>query len=397
MMLCCLYPVQCVRFNMGDSSLKIGFLTSDLSHRSGWAHYSLSLLNALGRASVQVTVIAAHDSPPVENFPIARLLPSVSPLERFSLLHMGLSLPQVRAILQGCDLIHVTAEPYAPLGAWVAGKRPLVITGHGSYVHLPNLRGKWIGSLYRRAFLRAQMICVSRYTARVAESVTPGLRTTVINNGVDVERFADLPLAVGTRHAVSVEPHAATILTVGGVKARKGTLELVRAVARVRERLPDVQCVVIGSMDAEPGYAERVNAAIVELGMSDSVKMLGFVPEDALLGWYSAADVFVLPSINTGWKFEGYGLAHLEASACGLPVIGTTDCGAEDAIDDGATGLLVPQAQVDEALPQAILDVLTNPQRARQMGAAGREKARRQTWDHVGQQVMELYRTLLER
>jgi phosphatidylinositol alpha-1,6-mannosyltransferase len=181
------------------------------------------------------------------------------------------------------------------------------------------------------------------------------------------------------------------VLSVGAVKRRKGTLELVQAMAAVRRHIPDVQCVILGSLDAESGYVEGVRAAIAALGLEDCVYLPGRVPDETLLGWYSAADVFVLPSMNDSWKFEGYGLVHLEASAAGLPVVGTTDCGAADAIEDGVTGLLVPQAGIAETLPGAILSILNDPVRARQMGGAGREKAQRQTWDHVAQQMIALY------
>jgi phosphatidylinositol alpha-1,6-mannosyltransferase len=115
------------------------------------------------------------------------------------------------------------------------------------------------------------------------------------------------------------------------------------------------------------------------------------VPEETLLAWYGAADVFALPSMNVGRKFEGYGLTYLEASAAGLPVIGTTDCGAEDAIINGKTGLLISQTDVTSALPTAIMSLLTDPQQAVQMGAAGHEHAQHQTWDRVAQRVMALY------
>jgi glycosyltransferase involved in cell wall biosynthesis len=95
--------------------------------------------------------------------------------------------------------------------------------------------------------------------------------------------------------------------------------------------------------------------------------------------------------MNAGGKFEGFGLTHLEASAAGLPVIGTTDCGAEDAIVDGVTGLLVSQSAVTAALPGAIINLLTDPVRAKQMGAAGQERAQTQTWNRVAQRMIEVY------
>jgi phosphatidylinositol alpha-1,6-mannosyltransferase len=167
--------------------------------------------------------------------------------------------------------------------------------------------------------------------------------------------------------------------------------------AAVRQQIPGVQCVILGSLNTRSGYIACVKAAIAELGLTDCVHLLGRVSDETLLGWYGAADVFVLPSINDGWKFEGYGLVHMEASAAGLPVIGTTECGAADAIDDGVTGLLVPQSGIAEALPGAILSILSDPARARRMGDAGRARAQRQTWDHVAQQMIALYESELHR
>jgi phosphatidylinositol alpha-1,6-mannosyltransferase len=155
--------------------------------------------------------------------------------------------------------------------------------------------------------------------------------------------------------------------------------------------------VILGSVDMDSDSTRQVQEAIAALGLQDHVQLPGRVPESTLLAWYGAADVFVLPSINAGWKFEGYGLVHMEASAAGLPVIGTRDCGAEDAIDNGVTGLLVPQPAIDDALPQAILSILSDPARARQMGEAGRAKARRETWDHVAQHMVGLYESELRR
>src|SRR5690606_8792173 len=144
-------------------------------------------------------------------------------------------------------------------------------------------------------------------------------------------------------------------------KPRKGTLELVRAMAVVRQQMPAAQCVIIGSLDAMPEYAARVRAAVAELNLQDCVHLLGHVPEATVLGWMRAADVFALPSMNVGAKLEGYGLVHMEASATGLPVIGTRDCGADDAIVHGETGLLVSQERVAEELPAAILHLLADP------------------------------------
>lgn len=372
--------------------LKIGLLTCELSHMHGWAHYSLSLIQALRRAGVAMTVIAAHNSPPVEGLDLHPLLPNTNPREGNLLAKIALQIPAVRGLLRDCDVIHTTVEPYAPLAAWATRNKPLYITGHGRYMHLSQNRRWPVSALYRRTFERAHIICVSHYTEKIVRSVLPTVQTSVVNNGVDVERFQNLaPLSDRSPTARK------TILSVAAVKPRKGTLELVQAMAKVREQIPDVQCIIIGSLDLEPAYVAQVRAAVRDLKLENCVQLLGHIPDEALIGWYGASGVFVLPSMNDGWKFEGYGIVYMEASAAGLPVIGTTENGGEDAIDDGLTGLLVLQSQVVEKLPEAIIRLLTDPELASQMGAAGREKALRQTWDHVARQMIGLYNAAVQK
>ncbi len=363
-----------------SSVLKIGLLAADLTQAHGWAHYSLSLIQALRRAGVEITVITARNSPPLDDLPALPLLPNVDPMEGGMLAGQLRVLPQVRAALRGCDLIHALIEPYAPLAAWIAGRRPLVVTGHGSYVLTAGQRGFPVGSLYAWAFRRARMVCVSRYTARRVETALSGVKTAVVNNGVDFERFAGIEHIGGSG-----------VLSVGAVKERKGTLELVRAMASVRERLPDARCTIVGSLTLEPDYAAAVRTEIDRLGLRDSVTLTGRVPDADLLRHYAEADVFTLPSLNVGWKFEGYGLALLEASAAGLPVVGTSDCGAEDAVADGVTGALVPQTNLAAGLADALTRLLTDHDLAARMGKAGRERARAQTWDRAAEQMIALY------
>lgn len=370
---------------MNHSALHIGLLTSDLSHRHGWAHYSLSLLDALRQAGVRVTVVTTRNSPDVPGVELHRLLPNTYPAERGLLPKMLRVWPAVAKLLRDCDVIHATIEPYAPLGALVAGQRPFFVTAHGSYI--PILTRRRAGIIYQRAFSQAHIICVSRYTEKIIQQTLPGVITSVVSHGIDTSRFNHLP---------EMPKSAPTVLAVGAVKARKGIFELVQAMAVVRQRLPTAQCVIIGSLDAEPAYVAQVQMAVERLKLSENVHLLGHVPESTLLGWYGAADVFALPSMNIGDKFEGYGLVHLEASAAGLPVIGTCDCGAEDAIIDGVTGFLIPQAGVVDALATSLVTLLTHPAQAQAMGAAGRARAQGLTWDKVAHDIVALYTGNLE-
>lgn len=379
-------------FTFGGRAMHIGFLTADLTHAHGWADYSVNLLTALERQGVKLTVLAARNSPPQSPFGAQPLLPSVTPLDRAMLARQMSVSPAARQALTACDLIHTTVELYAPLAALLTGRRrrPLAITVHGSYAHLPHLRGGLMNQLYRWAFRRAKLVCVSRYTAQVMTEVLPRGNIVVVNNGVDVEKYAHVD-QLAHLHT----KRGPTILTVGGVKPRKGTRELVQAIARVRDIIPDVQCLIAGSLRQHPDYVAAIREDIAALKLESNVHLMGFVPEDQLLAWYGAADLFVMPSINEGWKFEGFGLVHLEASAAGLPVIGTYGCGAEDAIIDGRTGFLVNQTNLDEELHGVILTLLVDTKRANRMGQAGRAHAQTMTWDHTAREMIGVYEGML--
>lgn len=368
--------------------MRVGLLTSDLTIKHGWGKYSLSLIDALQAHGIALRILCASNSPAHPKLDMHPILPSVVPAQRLLWPHSLLCLPAAQRLLRDCDIIHTTVEHYALLASALAGQRPLFITGHGTYVQLPKMV-RWPGNeLYKRAFQRGHLLCVSHHTARIARQIIPNAHISVIHNGVDAQSFAD------------VQPAQAPfplILSVGGIKYRKGTLQLIRALSQVRQQLPEVQCVIVGNQTAEPNYTQQVMAEVSRLKLEDCVQFTGFVDELTLHEWYRQAHLFVMPNMQDGRKFEGYGLVFLEAGAAGLPVIGTTNSGAEDAIEDGKTGILVAQERVAEDLAPVMLSILRNPQRAREMGAAGRQKAQAQSWLHVAAQLSTIYEAALHK
>ncbi|WP_119065972.1 glycosyltransferase family 4 protein [Aggregatilinea lenta] len=360
--------------------MRIAFLTPEIDPTYGWARYAHDLAAALTAQGVEVVAVTqrgARSGP--EGVEIRDALPQLVPPVRFFLPRLLGSLPAARAAIQGCDLVHVVAEPYAPLGAWIAGKRPLVVTAHGTYVP-QTVRRRGVGALYRRAYRHAHLIAVSDYTAGQVRAALPGADVTAIRNGVHFARFQSPAPAPDIR--------GPTILASGGVKPRKGTRLLVEALAQVRTVIPDARLVVTGRHDA--AYADQIRARIAALGLDDAVDLPGQIPEEALLGWYQGADVFALPSLSVGDRFEGFGLVFLEASAAGLPVVGTRGSGVEEAVIEGETGLLVPQDDAS-ALADAITRLLSDADLRTQMGAAGRRYAQTQDWSAVAERVRALY------
>jgi glycosyltransferase involved in cell wall biosynthesis len=240
-----------------------------------------------------------------------------------------------------------------------------------------------VGGLYRRIYRRSPLICVSSYTGEQVSAALPGVSTTVIPNGVDADRYAH------PAKATKPDKRGPTILAVGQMKPRKGYHILIEAICQVRDTIPDVQVICIGDT-SDASYRDTIQAQIDAARLSDSVHLLGRVPDDVLLGWYHTADVFALPSVNVDGRFEGFGLVYLEASAAGLPVVGTLGCGAEDAIRDGETGFLVPQND-PAAIAQALVRLLRDAGLRAQMGAAGTAFAQQNTWARVAERVRAVY------
>ncbi len=360
--------------------MRIAFLTPEIDPTYGWARYAHDLAAALAASGVDVIAVTqrgARSAP--EGVTVRDVLPQLVPPVRFFLPRLLVSLPAARAAIRDCDLVHVIAEPYAPLGAWIAGKRPLVVTAHGTYVP-QTVRRRGVGALYRRAYRHAHLIAVSDYTAGQVRAALPGADVTAIRNGVQVARFQPPAPAPAKR--------GPTILASGGVKPRKGTHLLVEALAQVRQTIPDARLVVTGRH--ETAYVAQIRARIAALGLRDAVDLPGQIPDEALLGWYQGADVFALPSLSVGDRFEGFGLVFLEASAAGLPVVGTRGSGVEEAVIEGETGLLVPQNDAP-ALADAITHLLSDADLRAQMGAAGRRYAQTQDWSAVAERVGALY------
>jgi glycosyltransferase-like protein len=225
----------------------------------------------------------------------------------------------------------------------------------------------------------ARHVCVS---AAVAEELARdwGIRATVIPNGVDAQRFT---VAAGPDRAAERaawrDRFGRFVLAVGGIEPRKGTLDLVDAVARLRRRRPGVRLVIAGgeTLFDYRDYRARVLARAAELGVRPEI--LGPVPHTQLPGLVAAAGVFAFPSMQ-----EGFGLAAMEALAARVPVV-VRDLPVLREVFSGA----VRFAADVPALATALGVALERPDPGRTAG--GVELATRHTWAAAAQAHLRLY------
>jgi phosphatidyl-myo-inositol dimannoside synthase len=171
------------------------------------------------------------------------------------------------------------------------------------------------------------------------------------------------------------------LLTVSRLIPRKGQDTVLRALPAVLANNSDTIYLIVGSGPEET----RLKELAQRLGVAEHVHFVGSIPNHQTVDYYHACDMFVMPNRQMpNGDVEGFGLVFLEANACGKPVIGGCSGGTVDAIADGESGYLVDPTSPEE-VAQRLIELLSQPQKARAMGEAGRDRVVRQfTWDRSG-------------
>jgi len=268
--------------------------------------------------------------------------------------------------------------------------RPVAAVAHGSEFG----GGTRARLLSRVAYERmTAVVAVSQFTRGVIEraGIRPR-RVEVIPNAADAGRFSVMPdnASRAFREAAGFGD-LPLILTVGQVSDRKGQEIVIRALPAILEQRPTAHYVMAGL----PTLEAPLSAIARDLGVRDHVHFLGSVPDDDLVAWMNCADVFVMASRETATgDCEGFGIAVVEAALCGTPAVVTRQSGLIEAIEEGVTGLAVPENDVPSTA-RAIVSLLTDPARRRAMGDAARARAeRQQTWRTCAAEYDALFRDL---
>jgi phosphatidylinositol alpha-1,6-mannosyltransferase len=219
---------------------------------------------------------------------------------------------------------------------------------------------------------------------RLAPALPVGGVTMRLTGGVDSERFCPGAGGGEIRRRLGWTEHR-VVVSASRLVPRKGQAILLRAWPEIRRRHADARLLIVGAGPRRP-FLEREVAA---LGLAEDVCFTGSVADDQLPAYLAAGDVFALPchDLWQGLQVEGLGLSILEASAAGLPVVVGRSGGTPDAVIDGVTGQLVDGTSARE-VAGAVNALLDDPQRARQLGAAGREWVTREWgWDQLAERL----------
>src|SRR2546428_445 len=231
----------------------------------------------------------------------------------------------------------------------------------------------------------------------IVEGYSPQ-KITVIRNGVDLKRFAGNCEGAKLRKDLGLPAHAPVVAMLSRLVRQKGVEDFLEASACVAARVPDTRFLVVGdsppvrkgsAVVPEAEYRRELESCAARLGLGARVVFTGFrvdVPE--LL---SEVAVSVLPFVSS----EGLSNALLESMAAGVPVVATRVGGNAEAIEEGATGLLVPPRD-PRALSHAICQVLEDRELALRLGQAGRQRvAEYFSLERMVRETEDLYGTLL--
>ena len=223
-------------------------------------------------------------------------------------------------------------------------------------------------------------------------------RVRVIYNGIDAAEYTPDP-GTDVLEKYGVDPDRPSVVFVGRITRQKGVAHLVRAALHID---PDAQLVLAAGAPDTPEIAAEVEAetATLEASRGGVVWLREMLPRDELIQLLSHAAVFCCPSV-----YEPLGIVNLEAMACEAAVVASAVGGIVEVVDDGTTGLLVPfeTAEGDIAprdpegfvagIAERVNELVADPERAREMGRAGRERALRDfDWQRIAEQTVAVYR-----
>jgi len=355
--------------------MRVVFVTYDFKEMGGQGRFSRGLVSALTNCGVETEIICpASTNLSWPSRAATRLGRNVA----FSYL----ANLQLRSLLKdrGADLIHVNGGPGGVLIP-VSHPVPVVYTAHHTYAQQARLIGGqgWkslLAIVERKSYQAASTIAAD--TQSTADSLireyglTPA-NVSIIPCGLDFDLFRP----TSTQKA----PH--TCLYVGRLDARKGFSHLVQAWKHVVARVQDSKLLVVGR-GPERAAAEKF---LLEEGMRDTVRFAGRVDTQELVRLYGEAQCVAVPSI-----FEGFGLAALEALACGTRVVARNVEGSRDVVTDPSHGSLVSKYDV-LAFADAILQEFEQP---RVVDVETRAKLTKEyDWAVIARQYLDLYESTL--
>lgn len=304
----------------------------------------------------------------------------------------------LKETVKNFDVVHVTGVFRAAsfVGARTAKKNnvPYLISPRGTLMEKPLTLHHSLGKkIYLSCFEKSNLasadaihFTVPREEEEYVAAALPLRKSVVIPNSIDGETFPKNPADGRFRKRLHLAEKTPIVLFLGRLNWKKGFDTLIPAWKGVCEKNKEAVLVIAGGDDE--GYRMKIEDMIREAGVGDSVVFTGMLEGEDRVAAFSESDMFILPSYS-----ENFGMAPVEAAYFGLPVIVTDGVGIAPDVEEFKAGLVVPKEVA--AVSRAILSLLSDKDRGRSMGTAGKHlvESRFRT-EAVAERFIEVYNEL---
>jgi glycosyltransferase involved in cell wall biosynthesis len=299
--------------------------------------------------------------------------------------HFSKVLAQVRKTGIHFDIIHahfVHSAGYAAMKLAEASGKPFVLTGHGEDVYdIPFRSDFW--KQHSLKILKAADALIT-----VSPSNVASLRDMGFNGGVEIIPNGFLPALFHPENTsecradLNLPADKKILFSAGFFGEVKGHRYLIQAMQKLCENRDDLVCVIAGDGELRHEYRRMISDA----GLSKYIMLTGRIAHRALGKWMNACDLFVMPSLR-----ESFGVAQLEAMACGKPVVATVNGGSEHILKQGVSGMLCPAADAT-ALSATIATALNTTWNTHAIA----EEAKKYSWDKISEDICRVYKKIIK-
>jgi glycosyltransferase involved in cell wall biosynthesis len=357
---------------------------SSTTHTVRWAHWARD-------AGAAVTVLSPFTDP-IAGCRVVTFPPTRRWYHRIPKLKMLLDLAPFRALLRQLDpqLVHFHfVSEGGRAFYWDKIDVPMVASTWGQDVIFDKGPNPKAQRSLRKMLAKCRLVTATTYqlARETAPYMPAGRPIHVIPFGVDLARFqvpsGEAALAAGS------SDRPVTFGFVKWLKPKYGPDVLIEAFAKIHAARPNTKLILAGKGEMQ----DQLQARVRELNLQNAVQILGRVDHDKVPALIRTFDVMVMPSV---YESETFGVAAIEASASGVPVVASRVGGVPEAVIHDKTGLLVPPRDVT-ALAAACIQLVDNPAQRKAMGqAGGRFVQRHYVWQDNGRAMAEIYRAALQ-
>ena len=371
--------------------MKLLILTNDFPPMSGgMAQYSYGIAKGLTELGEEIIVLVPQIKGDLEfdrkqKFKIIRMGVPRTYTGKIIVMFFYLSYIFVRYRVK-----RILATTWSPCGfvAFLFSrlfKTPYFVSAHGLDILEPQRSPKYTKLMRRTLNGAVKILPNSNFTkSKLIEFGISGKRIIVIPDGTDPIRFNPNIDSSEIKERFHLQDKK-VILTVGRLMERKGHDMVIQSLPQVLERIPSIVYLIAGKGPEE----KRLKKLVKDLDLEEKIIFAGFVSDENLPKYYSACNLFIMPSreMKEEGDVEGFGIVYLEANACGKPVIGGRSGGVEDAIIDGVTGLLVDPSSKGE-ISQSLIRLLKDEKLVIQLGKNGRKRVERElNWENITERI----------